>query len=243
MKLDLSATWNDAMAMLRANLDLISAIAGLFLLLPNIALPFLVTRPAAPPAHATPAQAAAYLSQLLGDNWPVFLGGTLLSTVGTLAILSLVMDRSRPTVAEALRAGLFALPVAILANVIQSAVVVAGLFLFIVPGLYLLARLALLSPVIVVEHERNPLTVIVRSFRLTRGNGWRLLLLLGVALVVGTIVSSAASSIAGILVGLLLPRELAQLTVGVVGGTIDCALAVTLVLLVGAAWRQFAARG
>ncbi len=67
-----------------------------------------------------------------------------------------------------------ALPTAYLACVLYAAVVVVGLALLVVPGLWLAVRLQF-WPLVVVEGERNPVEALRRSLAITRGNAWRLL--------------------------------------------------------------------
>lgn len=76
-----------------------------------------------------------------------------------------------------------------------------GFVLLIIPGLYLVGRLALVSPAVADQGLYNPLDAIGTSWNLTRDNGWSIFLFLFlVMLVVGItvgIVTLAVSAIVG----------------------------------------------
>jgi len=65
---------------------------------------------------------------------------------------------------------------------------VVGLFLFLIPGIYLACRLAVSIPVAVVEKE-SPVGAMERSMELTKGYGWQIFLLLLLVAMLGWVVA------------------------------------------------------
>lgn len=263
IKLDMGRAWNDAVAMLSANRQVVAVVAGVFFLLPNLAMSlFAPPAPggATPPpgVQPDPDQVMAQLSSELGvwfqDVWWMFLLVGLFQAVGTIGLLALLTDRSRPTVGEALGFGLRALPTYIATQLIivfgyvalamvfvvlaQASPVVAGIagLMLLVGLVYAMIKLILVTPVIGIEHEMNPLTALKRSWRLTKGNSLRifgfLMLLVVVFLVISLVASMvfAAASLLGDEIGLI---------VGAVGnGALTMALVAVMVAALAAVHRQ-----
>jgi hypothetical protein len=82
-------------------------------------------------------------------------------------------------------------------------IIVAGLLLLIVPGVYLAGRLTAAGPVLVAEGRRNPIDIIRRSFALTKGRGWAVIGLLLLVFVAFYILSLAITFVLGALLLLL----------------------------------------
>lgn len=238
MQLDLSRTWTDAVGMIRANMDIVSALAGMFILLPRILMAWLLPEAPVQQGKSTLADLIAANSAYVTAHWPSMLLSAVVAGLGSLALLALLIHRHHPTVAEALRIGFFALPGYVLANLLQSMVVLAGLMALVLPGLYLIARMICIAPIAAVEPLRNPVVIVMRSFAITRGNGWRILLLLAVILGVALVLTSAAGAVVGITAKLLLPPDLARLTLIIIGGLAETALAVVLLALSASIYRQ-----
>jgi hypothetical protein len=118
MQFDMNRTWSQAVALVRANFQLLALIAGVFLLLPTLALYLLnpdlmqVMALSADPARAEAAM-DAILPRLLGYGAIVI----ALQLVGQMAMVAM-MGSARPTVGESLRLGARALP-----SVIGAAIV------------------------------------------------------------------------------------------------------------------------
>lgn len=229
-KLDMGKAWNHAIAMLSGNLSVVLVVAGVFFFLPSLASSLLVPVPEGlaemqQGAQPDPAIMMRILSDWLSENWWVFALSTLLQTIGVLGLISLLTDRSRPTVGEALAFGVKALPTYIGTQLITLAGFGAAMLLVAVVGgaseavaavlvlmlsvavVYAGVKLALVSPVIGVEKQMNPLAVITRSWTLTKGNSLLIfvfILLLAAAFMVISIVTGlamAAFSIIGEEVG------------------------------------------
>lgn len=230
VKLDLSAVLAQAIAIGKANTALILPLAGMFLLLPGIVADQFLTAPIMLDPAATSQQLMERFSLFAQQNWAPLLVRGVVTSFGSLAILALVLRVDRPTVAEAMQHAVHVLPIFILANLIQSMIVVSGFMLFIVPGFYFIGRLLLVSAVAANEGARNPLSPLTRSAALTHGNGWRAFLLVAVIFIVGMIAAVVTTSIAGIVLSLALPAEVAGLGQMLIGGLVETALAVAIIL-------------
>jgi hypothetical protein len=189
--------WQQAVAAVGAHRAVLVPVAGVFFLLPALIGGFFLADVQA----AMLANPALMAGGLTGDSGKIigigFLSG-LIQATGTMALLALLTDRNRPTVAEAIGLGLRALPTLIAAAMLSGmafllAVIVlsmlAGLLTFaagtvavsfvvgvvmIVAVAYGATKLSLLLPVIVIDRVFNPLAALVRSWRLTRGHSVRL---------------------------------------------------------------------
>ena len=91
-------------------------------------------------------------------NLPVWLGSA--------GILSLLLDSRRLTVGDALKSGFRLLPSVIILNWLTQFMIVSGLLLLLVPGIYLIGRLMLAAPAQMAERIGNPFRAIGRSFDL-----------------------------------------------------------------------------
>lgn len=238
MRLDLSRTWADAVALARANMDAVSAIAGMFVLLPGLVSAWFLPERALPTDKTTPADILTANADYITANWPLITISAIIVTFGSLVLLSFLLDSARPTVSGALRHGLSALPSYMLASAVQTLAVAGGLMLFIAPGVYLVSRFLCIAPVAVAEDRRRPLAIIGRSFQLTHGNGWRIVLLLAVILLVAIVISTVLGTIIGITGALLLPPDIARLANLIVGSLVETALAVSVTLVSAAVYRQ-----
>ncbi len=198
MKFDYDRAWRETRQLAGDNLGLVGAIGGMFFFLPYaillVALPSLAALPAPAPDSSPDAMMGAMM-EFYGQIWWALLIVALFVTMGTLAIVGLLKLRPKPTVAQASRnAFLGALPY-VVAILIQSLAVglaagmvmaltaatgvaaIAFLGFLIAVGLefYMFARLSLTGPVVAVEGERNPVRALATSWRITSGNGTRLL--------------------------------------------------------------------
>ena len=191
-KLDTNAAWKEASAIVSANREVLFALAGVFFLLPSLALAVIAGEPEVLPGMKGEQMVAAMEAFYAKSGWIVLLGAVF-QIVGLLAILTLMRDRSRPTVGEAIRAALpgalsymaaqFAVVIALsviggivigVTSMISSALAVVAALLFLAALVFAVFRLILVGPVIAVEGVRNPLTAMIRSWRLTQGNFWRI---------------------------------------------------------------------
>lgn len=164
--LDLAALWRDTLETARADLPLYLVLTAAFVLLPELALALYGPPPPATVEGLTP---RFILIQAL---LPAAIGA-----IGQLAIVALIVGGRHgegPTVGAALRLALLALPGLLLALIAAALPVAIGLLLLILPGLYLVARLTLVMPLIADRHLA-PLAALRESWTMTEGNGGRVL--------------------------------------------------------------------
>ena len=216
MNFDMNRTWSQAVALVKANFQLLAIIAGVFLLLP--ALAFYLFNPELMQVLAVtenPEQMDTIINAILPR---LFVWGVVVfvgQMIGQAALVALV-GQHRPTVGEAIKLGAKALPsvvgalivffigLFIVAMVLSLAIALIGaltgssnpgaltggllggliqLAIFVIE-LYLMVRCMMTLPIIVLEHERNPLKALRRSWRMTENCAWKVLgfvVLLGIA--------------------------------------------------------------
>lgn len=259
MRFDSNRAWQEATALVSANRDVLWALAGVFLVLPSFAVGILAPPPE-PPAGIDRDGLMAMLSNYYDSAWPWLLGMAVCQVIGTLAMLALYTDRTRPTVAEALKLALRgALPV-ILAQLLAgmgfvlaalipimlvaltgvqalATVVVAACLVALV---YVMVRISLIAPVVMVEGERNPIAALRRSWDLTRGNAGRLTLFYALLLVGFGIVILLVGGLADLLLRLVLGMELGTALGTLVSAALQAVMAIFLMAVYAATHRQLA---
>jgi membrane-anchored glycerophosphoryl diester phosphodiesterase (GDPDase) len=262
MKLDMGQAWSQAVAMMSANRDLIAIVAGVFFFLPYLALMLMlpdmasqmpVAQPGTDPQVVFDALIAIY-----ARIWPYLLAVVILQGIGSLALLALLRDSTRPTLGEALKLGFVAfLPylaaqlvagvgigvvVALLvggAAAINQALAVLVMLLVFVGVVYVAVKLSLTMPVIGIERVYNPITALARSWRLTKGNSLRLFFFYFLIIVAGVIVVSVLQMIFG-LVFALFGAQGQLIGDGIVASILNAAWAVVFLAILAAAHNQLA---
>ena len=242
-KIDLAAIWDDARHMGLANRDLLGAIAGVFMLMPALLAEQFIVRPEPLAENASGDMMLTRFAQYAEVNWHILLAYALVSSFGVLALHALLLRAERPTVRESLLAALPVLPAYVLANLLQGLGIMTGLLLFLIPGFYLIGRLALIAPVAAAEKQGNPFTILQRSAVLTHGNGWRIFSLLALIFVVMFMLGIVLSSVIGVISELLLPADVADLAVSLTTAVVETARGVLVVLVCAALYRSTASVG
>lgn len=253
---DSNRAWGAASAALRANRDVVIALAGVFFLLPSLVIALLYPQPEPIPGAdqaAMMAQTEAYYRQ----TWPIALPLAALQAAGTLGLLTLLTDRGRPTVGQAIRAGFAALLPYLASQVILGMglgmifLIVAGvaagiglpwlaIILVVLVGAPIVTRFALTAPVVAIERWRNPLAALRRAWRLTAGNTWRVLAFFALIMLAFLIIMSVVVGLSGIILALLLPAQVVTIVKAVISSAIGAGLVVVLVACLAAAHAQLA---
>jgi len=184
----------------------------------------------------------------------------LFQATGTLALLTLLTDRSRPTVGQAIGLGLRGIVPYVLSQLLlgigigaiggsflmigkvtgAAAITAVGVVVSVGLAIYAAIRTSLAGPVIVVEGERNPMNVLMRSWFLTRGNTARIgvfYLLVGIAFMFVIMVITLVS---GILFSLFGSAEVMKIAQAVISSALEAVLALYFVGIIAAAHRQLA---
>jgi hypothetical protein len=136
------------------------------------------------------------MQSFLIDNAPMLAFQMTAELVGVAVLLALLLDPSRPTVGEALRIVARRLPMLIAAMLLINVMLVCGMALFIVPGLYVIGRAAMVMPVLIAEPERRFGDAIGRAVELTRGRVIQLLSLWALIFVGAYFVQTLLQSLA-----------------------------------------------
>jgi hypothetical protein len=198
MRLNIAAACQEASHIWKRDRDVIAAVAGVFFFLPNLALGlFMQVSPIPVGGGGQDDQAlVASMQSFLMDNAPLLLFQMFAELVGVAVLLALLLDPARPTVGEALRIVARRLPVLVAATMLINIALVGGIALFIVPGLYVIGRAALVLPVLVGEPERRFGDAIGRAIELTRGRVIQLLSLWALIFVGAYFVQTLLQSLA-----------------------------------------------
>ena len=224
MKLDMGLAWSDATALLAGNRNVVMVVAGVFFFLPYFAIMLLVPETMQPQAEmgADPAdaeQAMQMLGQLYADIWWVFVIIGVTQAIGMLALMTLLTDRNRPTVGEAIARGgrgflsyigaqiLFALFLGMVVALLialgagiagGTGAVLTGVIAFVI-AMYLFIKFSLTAPVIAIDGILNPIGILQRSWQLTKGNSFRLLLFYALLFLALGVVSMVVTMVVGVL--------------------------------------------
>lgn len=223
MKLDMGAAWNTATALIDRNRDVVLVIAGVFFFLPSFAASLALPQADALAAAAPGGDPQALMNAMMGfyaDYWWALLLSFVAQGVGTLALLTLLTDRARPTVGEAIKRGALSFPSYFVTNILAAFAVAGvvvvptlliglavaggtvaaalGIVLAIPVMLYLMVKFSLIMPAIAIDRMLNPLAALARSWQLTRGNSFRLLLFYALLLIAMIVILSLVSMVVGV---------------------------------------------
>lgn len=235
MKFSYDRAWADIVAMARAHVEILLVLAGVFLLLPDFARAIFVP---SPKIESFDWAAIETLNIYFRENGlALFLLG-LPTLLGSAAILSMLLDPRKPTVGAALKVALVMLPSLVVLSWLTQFAILGGLFLLIVPGIYLLGRLAVAQAAAMAERQMNPLKAIARSFELTRGNGWRVAGISLLFAIVAAITARAIGAIIGIILSLIVPSAALVQVTALLSATLGAVTLLLMLLLAAAIYRQ-----
>lgn len=233
----LSGIARDAWALWRRDRALLVALAGPFLFLPILAWILLAPEPPLKPDMDQAARVQVVLAWIRANaHW--IAARIVVEFLGEAAILGLYLGRGFETVGGLLRRSLELLPLYVLAVVATWLLMGLGAMAFILPGLYLLGRLALTGPVVVAEPGAGMTGAIGRSLALTRGFGWLIFGYLGLTFLAGM---AAAEVLGGMRQGLAAAgavNPIALSLIAMAGATAATAATLARLLLVVAIYRR-----
>ena len=258
-QLDISEAWQSASRLVGINREVLGAIAGVFILLPNLAFALFYPEPQIP-AGLPPKEQMALLDQIYSNSAPVLLPISLLQMAGMLIMIIVMTDRSRPTVAAAIRRGALAtlpyLGAQLLIGLLLATVfiIMSGLAGAIgnvaaAPAIALLMfalaatislRMILLAPVLACEQERNPVLAMRRSWQLTQGSALRLASFLLLATLLFMVIYSLVMLFVGILLKLTATVELLRLGEAVASSGLLAVALIYAAAILASVHRQFA---
>ena len=263
MKFDMTAAWSEAMRLIAANRQVIAVVAGVFFFLPYLAFMLLFMNQmsaleAAQTANPDPDAMGQAMMAFYGDIWWFVLLAMVIQGIGMLGLLTLLTDRSRPTVGEALKSGaklflpyfgaqlllsvafglLILVPIAIGAAASVAAGLLVGL-VALVAFFYLFTKFVLTPAVIAIERQANPLTALGRSWRLTKGNSVRIFAFLFLLFLAIGVVGGVFSMVVGLFLALA-GAEMALIGQAVISGLVNAVFYVIFLAVLAAIYRQLA---
>ncbi|MDE8652396.1 glycerophosphoryl diester phosphodiesterase membrane domain-containing protein [Novosphingobium album (ex Liu et al. 2023)] len=259
MTFDSSLAWKQASAAISANREVLLALAGVFFMLPALVLEMFFPQP-----EPTAAMNEQQIAQLVSDYYvsilPVLIPMVLFQALGTISLLTMLTDRSRPTVGEAIRRGVRGILPYLLAQMLLGlavgigggavlgvfalsgvpALIGVGVALVLAVVIYAAVRTTLVAPAIAVESMTNPVAALKRSWQLTRGNTLRILGFYALVLVVFLVIAMVVGIIVGIPLSLFAGTMASTIVGAIVSSSINALLALYFVAIIAAVHRQLA---
>jgi hypothetical protein len=176
---------------------------------------------------------------------------------GMLTMLAALLDTTRPTVSQSIRQSLRALPsyfaaqILIALGIVPLSMALASALALVLPDriavsltlgilLYPIMRTMLVGPVVAGQAERNPVTAIRESFRMTRGNAGRILLFIGLAGFVFLVIYGLIMMFVGVVLVLMFKGEPQRLVGEGVAGVLLAIGYTYFVAMLAAIYRQLA---
>lgn len=258
MKFDSNRAWTQASQAVSANREVVLALAGVFFLLPQLVFAIFFPQPDMGTGMSEQQVFAAvktYYTSIL----PIMIPIALLQALGTLSLLCLLDTDRRPTVSEAIRAGVKGLVPYLVAQILIGmglglvVLVIAGLLgaagggvgaavgmaIGLVLAVAVFVRFSVTAPVVAVEKTLNPIMALGRSWTLTKGSTARLLGFYAL-LMLAMIVLMIFGNILTLPVALLAPAEVVRIVAAVVESVMATIMALYFVAVVAQVHRQLA---
>lgn len=263
MKLDLNAAWDQAVRLIGANREVMLVLGGVFFFLPYVLFSLLIPVPdfaaIAGPSGENRAALEAALNGFIVEYWWALLLLALAISAGAIAVMAVIGDPTRPTVLTAMSRGAAFLPTKFAAQVLTSLAtslvllvatllglltgsegVAATLSVFALPVIiWLMTRWSLSGAVIAIERTANPLAALRRSWRLTDGNGVRLIIFY-VLLAAAFFVVSQVLGLAIRLVVAFPSADIARVLGALLSGLLMTAIILLAYAVLASIHRQFA---
>jgi hypothetical protein len=235
--LDYSATWAETTASLVTHKEALGAIAGLMIFLPNWIQGMIVRKLDLDSVKPGPA-----FWTLIGEHfsgyWYVYLPIMLLSIAGAASIYTLLTRKDLPRVGDAVTAGLLIAPVYFLSQLVVGLGTMLATLAFIIPGLYVSARLMPAAPALVAQPSRGAMGAISHAWDLTRNVGWAVFGLIFVVAIVAGISLLVVQLISNLVITLATgPEGIPLLQTGITAAT-ETLMTVILMALGTAVYHQ-----
>ncbi|MEM8918977.1 MAG: hypothetical protein AAGE37_08975 [Pseudomonadota bacterium] len=242
MKLNYMECWNGAMGLLKDHKEAVLAIAGVFLFLPSVLLAQFVGEPNVEGLVDAEAIQAANLT-FFAENWLAYLLMFIVTAIGSLSIYRLLSPSFAGTVSNALTQAAALAIFFIVANILIALLMFGGLFLFIVPGLYLIGRLAVVPMVIADENERNPAAALQKGWAITKNNGWSTFFFLLIILMVGLVTLLVFGLVIGLVLTLFSGGTGWPLAENILSNLLGTGFQILLLANVASVYRQLTGKG
>ena len=256
---DSSRAWAEAAAAVSANRDVLLALAGVFVVLPTFAMAILVPPPL-PQTGISMQALVATMGEYYRSNALPLIAAALIHMIGTLAMLALITDETRPTVGQTIKQGFTSTPSVIAAQLVlgmaigavvllpvalggalkSPAILVVALAAALGLAVWAWVRASLVSPAVLVDRLANPLTALKRSWQLTEGNALRLLGFFALLVIASLVIMAVAESAIRLVLALLIGASGAELGAAFVAAVLQAVMTVYFVAVTATAHRQLA---
>ena len=181
MNFDMAGVLADAWRMWKRDRDLLLAVGGFFLFLPQFALLALLPDPPVPAAGVSREEAievwAPLMAEWFAQNGLALVASILWAAFGALLIYVLYLRSGRLNLSGAMPAALRLLPRYLLVSLLSTLPIVVIIvpaigFLLIIPGIYAIGRMLLSAAAMVGEHPLSAVAAVRRSVALSKGHGF-----------------------------------------------------------------------
>ena len=242
MNFDMNEIWSRAVELVKENFQLLAIVSAVFLLLPSVTIYLLLPsmQTLADPA-ADPDVVAAQLQANLGPIITFGVISMLVQFAGYGAMIAL-MSGKRPTVGEAITTGvkitlstlavfiIFMLlyfigamiaivPFSLLGAAIGSpALAVIGVLPALLVTVFVAGRMSMSMPVMVLEKTLNPITAVMRSFKLTHRRQWLIMIFWAVLGLCYIVIALLVSGVFGVVAALAGSGTVSALILGITNG-------------------------
>lgn len=208
--LNMSSAFERARELFTNNLQLLLAVAGVFFVIPQLVLGFISGSADGLPPGLEGLEDFEKIGQVFQDfyldNIIWFLLSMVATFVGTITVFVILLDKSRPTVGQAIGIAVSLLIVYFIMSLLTGFATLLGLLLFIIPGIYVSIKLTLAPAIMVAEKNTNPIEAMKASWALTKGNSLRIffyLLIIGIVLFVISLLVGGIAGLLGDTIGLV----------------------------------------
>ena len=261
MKFDMSRAWNEAVEMMRANREVLAIVAGLFFFVPAVIAALALPEVQQPPVGSSDDPEAVMDAMLAAytDRWWVIALTSIIQMIGTIALLALLRDASRPTVGEAMKTGavgflpyLLAYLLLALGLGLAGAVLIGGLaavstalaalggLIFAVMAVYAMVKFSLVEPVVAIDKVMNPFAVLKRSWAFTKGSSVKLFFFYLLLIVVYVVIAAILGAIFGLVSAALGTGAVSLGIQAILSGLLGAVAATVRVAVLAAVHRQLA---
>ncbi len=194
-ELDFTAAWNEGMALLKAHREAALAITGVFMFLPQLIFGYMFPQPAFDTSNPETVFGELMAFYQLIAPWTLLMG--ILSGVGFLAINFIAINHTQPATGDAIVMGAKHYVTLLVASILSGLAIGIGLLLLLVPGLYLAVKFSQIRTVIAAENQLNPITVLSRSWEITKGNSLRIFAFVLIIVIVAAIAMITFNAVLG----------------------------------------------
>lgn len=199
--LDLSAVWNDTLALVNQHKEAAIAIAGVFIFLPAWLMAYFVGEPLLT-GEEDINQLLVIMQNFYADNILYILASSIVTIIGILTYYIMLMRDEISTIGDALKTALALFLVYFVASFLTGIMIGIGFILFIIPGIYIVGRFTTL-PAVIAGEGLAIIASIKRAWALTENVGWMAFLILFIVAVVGSIIVFVLGLFFGLIFGFI----------------------------------------